>query len=427
MPKKKPTTTTASLPLVAIDLGSNGVRAIAAQRMDTDLLRILGVEQSQKYPAYMERGVVTQSSYAGFMIREVLRLLANRINVPDLPTAFLLTGGRSMQIVPVSAHRDQVRLRPVTKELLEGMEHECRQKIETRNHGVGVLGLVPSYYVLDGKEYDTCPPEKARAIRVESHYIAFVGRQELTAQIQKSFDQSGKSVESAFVRPEALLSTIAAQDGYDMLQRGCAVLDMGAQTTTLTLYKGGSYLYNKVVPQGSYHITRAIAQQGIAMELAERLKCEYGYASPEQVEKELRLRVPASDEAGGTLLVMSSALAELIKEKLEEILEPLLHTLQEYADRIPVLYITGGGSMLQGFDKYLESIVSQRVMYTQHDAILTSDVDEQLLEPRYTSLIGALLLGADFRDSHQDTPIKTPSKTDRIYNVILDIFSDQNY
>ena len=72
----------AELPLVAIDLGSSGVRGMAAKRVDADLLHILAVEQSTKFPC-TERGVVVQSSNAGFMIGEVLKLMANRLQLPD--------------------------------------------------------------------------------------------------------------------------------------------------------------------------------------------------------------------------------------------------------------------------------------------------------------------------------------------------------
>jgi cell division ATPase FtsA len=40
---------------------------------------------------------------------------------------------------------------------------------------------------------------------------------------------------------------------------------LGAQTTTLTVYKGNQYLYNKVVPLGGYDITRDIEQIGISL------------------------------------------------------------------------------------------------------------------------------------------------------------------
>ena len=412
------------LPLVAIDLGSSGVRAMAAQRIGDDLLHILGVEESVKFPC-VERGVVTQSSNAGFMIGEVLRLMANRLNVPDLPTAFVLMGGRSMQIYPVFAKRDQVHKREVSQRLLDEMEEECKLKIEKHNPEGAVLGLIPAYYKLDGVEQDEKPSPEQRALFVEAHYIAFVGRKELETQIQKSFDQAGKSIEKTFVRPEALLSAFAAEDGFDVLREGCAVLDMGAQTTTLSIFKGNEYLFNKVVQQGGFHITRLLEQQGISLSTAERLKCEFGHASAALVKRNLQLKIPAIAEVGGVLKVSSEDLAYTISLKLEEILKPLIEALNEYEDRIGTLYITGGASMLQGMAEYLQQKTSIKVLYGAHDRLLDATTDEQYLEPRYSALVGALILGSDYRGEHKNQLVKEPGIFERLKIETGNLFSEE--
>ena len=415
---------TEELPLVAIDLGSSGVRAMAAQRIDADLLHILGVEESVKFPC-VERGVVTQSSNAGFMIGEVLRLMANRLGVPDLPTAFVLMGGRSMQIYPVFAKRDQVHKREVSQRLLEEMEEECKTKIEKHNPDVAVLGLIPAYYKLDGVEQEDRPLPEQRALLVEAHYIAFVGRKELEMQVQKSFDQAGKSIEKTFVRPDALLSAFAAEDGYSEVRAGCAVLDFGAQTTTLSIFKGNEFLFNKVVPQGGFHITRLLEQQGISLTMAEELKCKFGYASAALVKKNLQLTIPAVAEIGGTLKVSSEELAYTISLKLEEILKPLMEALNEYEDRISTLYITGGASMLQGMAEYLQQKTSISVMYGAHDRLLDMTTDEQYLEPRYSALVGALIMGADYREEHKNQLVKEPGLFERLKIETGNLFTEE--
>ena len=80
MARKQPKTAD-SLPLVAIDLGSDSVRAMAARRIAPDLFEILGVEERahKQGNICIENGVITQSSSAGYIIAEVLKLLANRI------------------------------------------------------------------------------------------------------------------------------------------------------------------------------------------------------------------------------------------------------------------------------------------------------------------------------------------------------------
>ena len=401
---------------------------MAARRIASDLFQILGVEERpQKLGnVCVEQGIITQSSNAGYVIAEVLKLLANRIGVDELPTAFISVGGQSMQIVAVHSKRDQARKKEISQELLDEMEQECKEKIEARNPEVAVLGLVPSFFTLDGEEQDEAPTPDQRAALVEAHYIAFYGRKTLDSQLQKAFSQAGRSIEHAFVRPECLLSTFATCDGNHVLMEGCAVLDLGAQTTSLTVYKGGQYLLNKVVPKGGYHITRMLEQQGMSFNTAEVLKKQYGYASPACITKNVRMRVPASPELGGDLLITSQDLAEAIELKLQEIFTPLMAELRKVEDRIKTLYITGGGSMMAGMAEYIQSLTSLKVQYGAHNLLLHRDTDEKYLSPVYTSLVGTLLLGQDYRDNHKNQPVRQPGFFDRVRETALDMFIDQD-
>ena len=408
-------------PLVAIDLGSDSVRAMAAEYTDNGMLRILGVEASGKFPC-VERGIVNNSSNAGFTISETLKLLANRIKVETLPSAFVCVGGRTLQIVDVFSKRDQVRKREVSQELLDEMEAECKQKIEANNPKVAVLDLIPTYFVLDGKEQDDIPAPEQRAALVEVHFTAFVGLRELEQKVLDSFDRSTKYPEHIYVRPDALLCALAADED---LPRGCAILDMGAQTTTLTIYKGNQYLCNKVVPQGGYDISRDIEAQGMSLPYAEKLKCSYGFASPDLVETNYRMRIPAQ---GGEIVMDTREVAAVIAAGLDRILDPLMQLLREYEDRIGVLYITGGASMLQGVEQYIQTKTSIPVMYGSHAMFLTPDTPDDMCAPVYSSLVGTLLLGANYRANHPEAPLHTPKKgsMDKLKAGILEIFSGQN-
>ena len=421
---RKQTQRADTLPLVAIDLGSDSVRAMAARRIAPDLFQILGVEERpQKLGnVCVEQGVVTQSSNAGYVIAEVLKLLANRIGVDELPTSFISIGGYSMQIVAVHSRRDQARKKEISQDLLDEMERECKEKIESRNPDVAVLGLVPSYFRLDGVEQDETPTPEQRAALVEAYYIAFCGRKMIDTQLQKSFSQAGRSIEQSFVRPEALLSAFATCDGNQVLMSGCAVLDFGAQTTTLTVYKGGQYLLNKVVPKGGYHITRMLEQQGLSFATAEVLKKKFGCAAPQFVEKNVRLRVPAAPEIGGEVVIASQELAEAIELKLREILAPLLEELKKVESRLTTLYITGGASMLAGMAEYIQEQTPIHVQYGAHNLLLHRDTDEKYLSPEYTSLVGTILLGQDYRDSHKDQLVRKPGFFDRVKESTLDMF-----
>ena len=412
-----------SVPLVAIDLGSHSVRAMAAELTENNMLRILGVESSSKFPC-VERGIVCNTSNSGYTISEILKFLSNRIHVDSLPSAFVCVGGRTMQVVPVCSKRDQVRKREITQMMLDDMEMECKQKIEAHNSDVAVLDLVPYYYKLDGVEQDEQPNIDQRAAQVEAHFMAFVGKKDLEQKVIDSFNRSGKRMEHSYVRPDALLNVLTTESDAE---KGCAILDLGAQTTTLTVYKGNQYLYNKVVPQGGYDITRDIEQMGISLAYAESLKCKYGFVSPNLVPKDQRFRIPAVEPTRGEIVVTSSELAAIISNRLAQIVNPLVEKLNSEDERFGVLYITGGGAMLQGILQYIQSKTNIPVMYGSHTAWLTPDTPDEMCLPTYSALVGTLLLGASYRKAH---PVPAPSDNrkkiiDFLTEKTLEIFTDQ--
>lgn len=410
-----------SVPLVAVDLGSHGVRAMAAEMTTGGLLRVLGVETSNKFEC-VERGIVTNTSDAGFMINEVLKKLSNRVRVEALPSAFVCVGGRTMQVVAVHSTRDQVRRKEIAQPLLDAMEVECKQKIEARNPDVAVLDLVPYFYKLDGIEQEHQPTENQRAALVEAHFIAFVGKKELEQKIVDSFNRSAKRLEHIYVRPDALMNAITTDED---MANGCAILDMGAQTTTLTVYKGNQYLYNKVVPLGGYDITRDIEQIGISLAYAEQLKCKYGYASADMVSTNHRFRLPAPTMPQGEVAVMATEIADIISARLEQMLTPLLDVLNAEASRFRVLYVTGGAAMLQGLVEYIQAKTSIPVMYGSHASWLTTDTPDEMCMPTYSSLVGTLLLGADYRNKHPEVTTSGEGILDIIKEKTLTIFTDQ--
>lgn len=410
-----------SVPLVAIDLGSHSVRAMAAEMTSEGLLRVLGAEISNKFEC-IERGIVTNTSDAGFMINEVLKKLSNRIRVEALPSAFVCLGGRTMQLVAVHSVRDQVRKREISQALLDEMEAECKHKIEAHHPHVAVLDLVPYFYKLDGVEQDEAPQANQRAAWVEAHFIAFVGRKELEQKVKDSFHRSAKRLEHIYVRPDALMNAIASDED---MQNGCLVLDLGAQTTTLTAYKGNQYMYNKVIAMGGYDITRDIEQIGISMAYAEQLKCKYGFACSEMVTKNHRFRMPAPTMPQGEVAVMACDIADIISARLDQILIPLLELINKEATRYNVLYVTGGGAMLQGIVEYIQSKTPIQVMYGSHAAWLTADTADEMCMPQYTSLIGTLLLGASYRDKHPILKDSGKRILDILTEKTVDLFTDQ--
>ena len=380
--------------LVAVDMGSQSFRAMAAEVTPSGALRVLGVEESSQ-KCCVHRGVVENTSDAGYMLTSVIKLLGNRIRKQVGNAAFVCAGGQSMKVVSVSSSRDLGCKREITSDLLAKMEWECKEKIEKKNPDVAVLDLIPSHYQLDGEKQTHQPTSDQRAVFFTAHYNAFWGKKELADKVEKTFQRTALVKEKMYVRPEVLMNALATEEE---MNNGCAVLDLGAQTSTLTIHKGGGYLYNQVVPLGGYDITEAVEQLGISLMQAERLKCIYGVASADMV-KVNRTYILTTPE-GEKISVSAVQLAEVISCKLAEILSPLMEALNKEAQGIEVLYVTGGGAMLKGIVGYIQSMTSVKVMGGSHASWLTPDTPDEYCMPQYASLVGTLLLGAEYRKSH---------------------------
>ena len=380
--------------LVAVDMGSQSFRAMAAEVTPSGALRVLGVEESSQ-KCCVHRGVVENTSDAGYMLTSVIKLLGNRIRKQVGNAAFVCAGGQSMKVVAVSSSRDLGCKREITSELLAKMEWECKEKIEKKNPDVAVLDLIPSHYQLDGQKQTHEPTSDQRAVFFTAHYNAFWGKKKLEDKVEKTFQRTALVKEKMYVRPEVLMNALATEEE---MNNGCAVLDLGAQTSTLTIHKGGGYLYNQVVPLGGYDITEAVEQLGISLMQAERLKCIYGVASANMV-KVNRTYVLTTPE-GEKISVSAVQLAEVISCKLAEILSPLMEALNKEAQGVEVLYVTGGGAMLKGIVGCIQSMTSVKVMGGSHASWLTPDTPDEYCMPQYASLVGTLLLGAEYRKTH---------------------------
>lgn len=410
-------------PLCAVDIGSSGIRAMAATENPDGTLHILGAERISKY-GVVERGIITQTTDAGNMLKRVLLLLGNRIGAKEpIDSVFVSLGGKLLQLKQVSVKRDLISRNYISDKLLQAMQDECRTKIEDRYNTMAVLDVEPLKYLLEGVEQQEPPTSDQKTKFIEIVYNVFVGRVESREKIKGSFDRANISIEKQWVRPDALLTALA--DEEDM-RSGCAIIDFGAQTTTMSIYKGDRFIYTRVVPSGGYDINLNIQTQRVSFDMAEKLKTRFGYAAEDLVEKEqvLAFKVAAPDCTLVPAKLETSFLAQMIQMKLYEAVGPLMQDLEEYEDQIGHVYITGGSSKLNGMLEYLQTMTKLPVEYGTHAVWLEETAPEEYYDPENAVLIGTLALGAEHRREFPDKEPESTPPYKRIEQTLLDIFTD---
>jgi len=410
------------VPLVAIDPGSSSLKAMAAYSLPEEdgRLHILGVETSSKMDC-ISRGRITNTSSAGYVISEVIKLLTNRIGLSQpIPSAVVTIGGRNMGAVSIPAKR-LLKFKPViTGSVINNMIDECKAKIKQKYPNYMLLAVKPAYYHIDNNLFGSELPAGTRGENIQALFTSFYGEDAMLSEMEHSFARSALELEACFPRPMALLEALASEEDEKL---GLAILDFGAETTSVTVYKNGEYLKSKTVPLGGKHITSDIRQMHISPANAEALKHRYGIASEQFLKKNPTLVVPSTVEGEEPVRLPLALLTEIINSRLDEILEEPLKVLQQYEDTISVVYVTGGAARLAHLVDYIGQLIKIPVVYGSHADWLDDDTPDEFFAPEYSALVGSLLLARKYRKTHQ--PPAQKKTVGILQERLLKLFTDQ--
>ena len=112
----------------------------------------------------------------------------------------------------------------------------------------------------------------------------------------------------------------------DELELGCAVVDMGAGTTSIAVFNEGRFVHADYMPIGGHHVTLDLARGlSCGIDEAERLKTMHGSVVASCVDEADMFQLAAighDDEAGGQH-VSRSLVNRIIAARVEETLEML--------------------------------------------------------------------------------------------------------
>lgn len=150
-----------------------------------------------------------------------------------------------------------------------------------------------------------------------------------------------------------LAAAVAALE-EDEKELGCICIDMGASSTTLAVFMGGTLIHVDCLNVGGGHVTADIAR-GLSTTLAgaERLKTLHGSAIASSNEDRETVEAPprGDDRGGAPIVVPRSILKGIIAPRVEEIFELLREKIKASGVHVEPgagIVLTGGASQLAG-------------------------------------------------------------------------------
>lgn len=154
-------------------------------------------------------------------------------------------------------------------------------------------------------------------------------------------DRLGLKVNGYIVRPLAQADMVLTEDEKHL---GSMLVDFGAETTTVSIYKNGVLRYLATIPMGSRNITRDITATNIIEKRAEEIKKMVGNVEPQPESASF----DGLDNAEVNKYV-SARVAEIITNIIEQ-----LSFAGMTADELPGgIIVVGLGAKLKGFNNLL--------------------------------------------------------------------------
>jgi cell division protein FtsA len=199
------------------------------------------------------------------------------------------------------------------------------------------------------------------------------------------------TVDALVATPYAAGLAVLADDEAEL---GAALIDMGAGTTSVSVFSGGHLTHVDAFAIGGHHVTMDVARGlGIKLADAERLKALHGSClTSVSDECETIAVVQAGEEGERPAHLPKAQLISIIKPRVEEILELVRDRLKNaglpaHAGRRLVL--TGGACQLTGMQAAVKRIVSGQVRMGRPLGI--KGLPESAKSPAFAAAVGLLI------------------------------------
>ena len=266
--------------------------------------------------------------------------------------------------------------------------------------GANVLEVVRSEVFVDDKLRVGKGEMSGANLKVNMKLI--VAREDLSKSAARCF--TGDLSVVRYI-PTPLSTAYVALSNEDR-QAGVMLVDFGADTTTVSIYKDGFLRYLSTIPLGGQNITRDIMTLNVTAAEAESFKIRLGSAKMMGEESNITLRGESGSE------IKSLDLSKVVKARIEEIVANV-NAHFDYAkfDRKSLgagMVIVGGASKLSNLTELLAEKCDIKVRKGALRQDMLLDVASQSKSADYLQILGLLYSGRENCVEVMARPVTTP-------------------
>ncbi len=393
-PRLPPVPAKKSTVLSVLDVGTSKIVCLVARlnpsepsetlRGRTHRCRILGIGHQRSRG--IKGGVVVDMDAAEAAIRFAVDAAERMAGVQIESVIVNATGGR------LASRRYGAKVATAGREVTQADVHRVLEACTLRGgqQGRAVLHSLPAGFSLGETRYIQDPRGMVGdELGAEMHLLSCDAA--AAHNLMLSVERCHLGVDAMVATPYASGLSALAEDEAEI---GTVLIDMGAGTTSMSVFSGGHLAHVDAFAVGGHHVTMDVARGlGTTLADAERLKTLYGACLTSlSDESETVAIVPAGEDGERPAHLPKAQLISIIKPRVDEILELVRDRLKsanlpQHAGRRIVL--TGGACQLTGMQAAVKRIVSGQVRIGRPLGI--KGLPESAKNPAFAAAVGLLV------------------------------------
>lgn len=325
--------------IVAIELGSTNIIGVAGKKNIDGSISILSVIKEDS-TSCINKGVVYNIDKTVQYLTNIIKRLETSLKA-KVAQVYVGVGGQSIRSVKNTLIKELPLDTVVTLDMVNELMDENRNMTYPAQE---VLDAITQEYKVDA-QYQL-DPVGIQCTRLEANLLNILWKKSFYRNLNKCFDNAGIAIAEMYLAPLALADSVLT----DVEKRvGCVLVDLGAETTTVSVYYRNILRHLAVIPLGGNNITIDIASLQMDDENAEKMKRKYASAYTESKDIDENLKYSIDEDRQ----VDSKTFIEIVEARLEEIIKNVWYQVpSEYTDKLlGGFIITGGVSNMKNIEK----------------------------------------------------------------------------
>ena len=329
--------------IVAIELGSSKMTGIAGKKNLDGSIQVLACIKEDS-SSCIRKGVVYNIDKTAQCLTNIINKMEGQLKT-TITQVYVGVGGQSIRSIRNVISKDLNIETPISQEMvIELMDANRNMKYPDQE----ILDAAVQEYKVDS-QYQL-DPVGIPCSHIEGNFLNILQRKTFYKNLNSCFEAANINVAEMYLAPLALADSVLTETER---RSGCALVDMGADTTTVSVYSKNVLRHLAVIPLGSNNITKDIASLQMEESDAEKMKLKYASAYTDNAEIDNNLKYPIDQDRQ----IEARKFIEIVEGRLEEIIANVwCQVPEEYCDKLlGGIILTGGGSNMKDIEKAFQN------------------------------------------------------------------------